>query len=140
MQKFKQNGLLDNANLWFDANLSPKDIVQPVLCHLLPLINGIVSIYLMDSAQLVDFYDTGNSKEIYERNMKMMETTRILALEYENLISNKLGPVLNIYVNFTVVVILKTCTQTKLICIADGFIKRHVPMGNRDSCSYLEWM
>jgi hypothetical protein len=42
--------------------------------------------------------------------------------------------------NFTVVVILKTCTQTKLIGIADGFTKRHVPMGNRGSCSYLEWM
>jgi hypothetical protein len=140
MQKFKQNGLLDNANLWFDANLSPKDIVQPVLRHLLPLINGIVSIYLLDSAQLIAIYDAENSKEIYEMNMKMMEETRILTLELENLIliSNKLGPVLNIYVNFTVV--LKACTQIQLICIADGFTKRHVPMGNRGSCSYIEWM
>jgi hypothetical protein len=81
MQKFKQNGLLDNANLWFDANLSPKDIVQPVLRHLLPLINGIFSIDMKESAQLVDLYDAGNSKEIHELNMKMMEETRILALE-----------------------------------------------------------
>jgi hypothetical protein len=81
MQKFKQNGLLDNANLWFDANLSSKNIVQPILCHLLPFINGIVSIYLMDSALLVEFYDTGNNKEIYEMNMKMMEETRILTIE-----------------------------------------------------------
>jgi hypothetical protein len=51
------------------------------LCHLLPLINGIVSIYVNNSAQLVYIYDAGNSKEIYELNMKMMEKTRILALE-----------------------------------------------------------
>jgi hypothetical protein len=81
MQKFRQNGLLDNVNLWFAANISSKNIVQPILCHLLPLINGIVSIYLMDSALLVDFYDAGNSKKIYEQNMKMMEQTRILTLE-----------------------------------------------------------
>jgi hypothetical protein len=77
MQKFQQNSLLDNVNLEFDK-LSPKDIVQPVLCHILPLINGIVSIDLEDSAQLVDFYDAGKSKEIYEMNMKMMEKTRFL--------------------------------------------------------------
>jgi hypothetical protein len=80
MQKFQQNGLLDNANLWFAANLSSKDIVQPVLCHLLPLINGIVSIE-MNSAQFVDFYNAENSTEIYEMNMKMMEETRLLGLE-----------------------------------------------------------
>jgi hypothetical protein len=77
MQKFQQNGLLDNVNLAID-NLSSKDIVQPVLCHLLPLIKGIRSIELMYSGQLVDFYDAGNSKEIYELNMKMMGKTRFL--------------------------------------------------------------
>jgi hypothetical protein len=80
MQKFQQNGLLDNVKLSV-GELSAKDIVQPVLCHLLPLINGIVSIYLLDSAQLIAIYDAGNSKEIYEMNMKMMEETRILTLE-----------------------------------------------------------
>jgi hypothetical protein len=77
MQKFKQNGLLDNVNLVF-AKLSVKDIVQPVLCHLLPLINGIVSINVEKSAQLFDFYDAENSKEISEMNMKMMEETRFV--------------------------------------------------------------
>jgi hypothetical protein len=77
LQKFQQNGLLDKVNLEF-PKLS-KDIVQPVLCHLLPLVNGIVSIF-MDSAQLVHFYDAGNSKEIYELNIKMMEETRFLAI------------------------------------------------------------
>jgi hypothetical protein len=77
MQKFQQNGLLDNVNLLFD-NLPSKAIVQPVLCHLLPLINGIVSIYVQDSAQLVDFYDAGNTKEIYKLHMKMMEKTGFL--------------------------------------------------------------
>jgi hypothetical protein len=77
MQKFHKNGLLDNVNLWF-GKLPSKDIVQPVLCHLLLLINGIVSIDVMESTQLVDFSDTENSKEIYEMNMKMMEKTRIL--------------------------------------------------------------
>jgi hypothetical protein len=76
MQKFQQNGLLDNVNLTFDK-LSSKDI-QPVMSRILPLINGIVSIYVSDSTQLVDFYDAGNSKEIYELNMKMMEKTRYL--------------------------------------------------------------
>jgi hypothetical protein len=80
MQKFKQNGLLDNVNLGF-GKLFAKDIVQPVLCHLLPLINGIRSINVLDSAQLIDFYDVGNSKEIYEMNMKMMGQTRILAIK-----------------------------------------------------------
>jgi hypothetical protein len=79
MQKFQQNGLLDNVHLKF-AKLSAKDIVQPVLCHILPLINGIVSIELMDSAQLVHFYDAENSKEIYKLNMKMMAETRFLAV------------------------------------------------------------
>jgi hypothetical protein len=77
MQKFQQNGLLDNVNLSF-GELSAKDIVQPVLCHLLPLFNGIVSIVLSVSAQLVDIYDAENSKEIYERNMKMLEKNRFL--------------------------------------------------------------
>jgi hypothetical protein len=80
MQKFQQNGLLDNVNLEF-AKLFPKDIVQPVLCHILPLINGIISIAVQNSAQLVDFYNAGNSKEIYELNMKMMEQTRILGVK-----------------------------------------------------------
>jgi hypothetical protein len=80
MQKFKQNGLLDNANLSFAANLSSKDIVRPILCHLLPLINGIISILVRDCAQLVNFYDAGNSNEYYELKMKMMEKTRILGL------------------------------------------------------------
>jgi hypothetical protein len=79
MQKFQQNGLLDNVHLKF-AKLSAKDIVQPVLCHILPLINGIVSIELMDSAQLVHFYDAENSKEISKLNMKMMAETRFLAV------------------------------------------------------------
>jgi hypothetical protein len=80
MQKFQQNGLLENVNLSFAANLSSKDIVQPVLRHILPLINGIVSINLLDSAQLVDFYDDGNTKEIHEMKVKMMEQTRILII------------------------------------------------------------
>jgi hypothetical protein len=78
MQKFQQNGLLDNVRLCIGK--LTKDIVQPVLCHLLPLIKGIVSINVEDSAQLVDIYDAGNSKEIYEMNMKMMEKTRLLTL------------------------------------------------------------
>jgi hypothetical protein len=57
-----------------------KDIVQPILCHLLPLINGIDSLDVEDSAQLVDFYDSANSQEIHEMNMKMMEETRILTV------------------------------------------------------------
>jgi hypothetical protein len=77
MQKFQQNGLLDNVNLW----LPLKDFVQPVLCHILPLINGIASIYVKESAQLVDIYDAGKSKEIYELNMKMMQKTRILGVK-----------------------------------------------------------
>jgi hypothetical protein len=76
IQKFQQNGLLDNVNLEF-GELFPKAIVQPVLCHLLPLFKGILSICL-PSAQLVDIYDAGSSKEIYEMNMKMMEKTRVL--------------------------------------------------------------
>jgi hypothetical protein len=80
MQKFQQNGLLHNVNLWFDKAPS-KDKIHSVLCHLLPLINGINSIYVEDSAQLVHFYDAGNSKEIYEMNMKMMEETRIMGVK-----------------------------------------------------------
>jgi hypothetical protein len=78
MQNFQQNGLLDNVNLWF-YKIFPKDIVQPLLCHILPLINGIVSIHLQ-SALLVDFYDAGNSKGIMEVNMKMMEKPRLLSV------------------------------------------------------------
>jgi hypothetical protein len=79
VQKFQQNGLLDNVNLLFD-DLPSKNIVQlqQVLCDIMPLLNGIVAIDVLDSAQLVDFYNAGNSKEIYERNMKMMEETRFL--------------------------------------------------------------
>jgi hypothetical protein len=76
MQKFKQNGLLDNVYLCIWE--LKKDIVQPILCHLLPLINGIHGIDVIKSAQLTDFYDAGKSKEIYELNMKMMQKTRIL--------------------------------------------------------------
>jgi hypothetical protein len=79
MQKFQKNGLLDNVNLVF-SYLPSRDIANLVLCHLLPLINGIVSI-ILHSAQLVHFYNAGNSKEICEMNMKMMEKTRILALK-----------------------------------------------------------
>jgi hypothetical protein len=79
MQKFQQNGLFENVNLLF-GELPSKAIVQPVLCHLLPLIKDINSIYVKDSARLVDFYDAGNSKEIYELNMKMMEETRFLGV------------------------------------------------------------
>jgi hypothetical protein len=78
MQKFQQNGLLENVNLEFDK-LSEKDILPTVLCHLLPLINGIVSLYL-HGIQLVDLYDAENSTEIYELNIKMMEKTRILGV------------------------------------------------------------
>jgi hypothetical protein len=78
MQKFQQNGLLHNVKLSV-GELSAKDIVQPVLCHLLPLINGIASIEVENSAQVVDFYDAGNSKEIYELYIKMMET-KLLAV------------------------------------------------------------
>jgi hypothetical protein len=77
MEKFQQNGLLDNVTLEFDK-LPSKDILLPVLRHLLPLINGIHGIDVNNSAQLVDFYDAENSKEIYELNMKMMEKTRFL--------------------------------------------------------------
>jgi hypothetical protein len=45
-------------------------------CHLLPLLNGIDSIDVNNSAQLVHFYDAVNSKEIYELNMKMVEQTQ----------------------------------------------------------------
>jgi hypothetical protein len=76
MQKFQQNGLLDN--LFLGIYVLKKDIFQPILCHILPLINGILSIEVSESAQLVDIYDDGNSKEIYEMNMRMMEKTRIL--------------------------------------------------------------
>jgi hypothetical protein len=76
MQKFQQNGLLDNVNLGIWE--LKKDIFQPILCHLLPLINGIRAIDVMQSAQLVNFHDAENSKEIYELNMKMLDETRIL--------------------------------------------------------------
>jgi hypothetical protein len=79
MQKFQQNGLLDNVNLAFSCFIS-KDKIQPVLCFILPLINGIDTVTAEDSAQLVNIYDDGNSKEIYEMNMKMMEETRLLAV------------------------------------------------------------
>jgi hypothetical protein len=79
MLKFQQNRLLDNVNLVFNK-LSPKDILHPILCHLMPLINGINSIEVSESLQLVDFYDAGNSKEIYEMNIKMMEETRLLSV------------------------------------------------------------
>jgi hypothetical protein len=79
MQKFKQNGLLDNINFSFDK-LSSKDILPTVLCHLLPLVNSIISIKVSESVQLVEFYDSGNSKEIYEMNMKMMEQTQFLSV------------------------------------------------------------
>jgi hypothetical protein len=78
VQKFQKNGLLDNVNLAIN-NLSSKDI-QQVLCHLLPLINGIDSIQAENNTQLVDLYDAENSKEIYEMSMKMMEETRFLAV------------------------------------------------------------
>jgi hypothetical protein len=80
MQKFQQNGLLDNVNLVF-GKLPSNDILHPVFCHLLPLTNGIVSISVRDSAQLVDIYDAGNNKEIYEMNMKMMEHARFLTVK-----------------------------------------------------------
>jgi hypothetical protein len=78
LQKFQQNGLFDNVNLCIWE--LPKDIYQPLLCHLLPLVNGIVSVEVMESAQLVEIYDAGNSKEISELNMKMMEETRFLSV------------------------------------------------------------
>jgi hypothetical protein len=77
MRKFQQNSLLDNVRLVIDDELK-KDIVQPVLTHLLPLVNGILSIEFSDSAQLVDIYKARKDKEIYERNMEMMEKTRFL--------------------------------------------------------------
>jgi hypothetical protein len=33
----------------------------------------------------------------------------------------------------------KICTQIKLICIAVGFTKPHVPMGGRGCCTLVEW-
>jgi hypothetical protein len=78
MQKFQQNGLLHNVNLWFDK-VPSKDKIHSVLCHLLPLINGILSIFV-HSAQLVDLYDAENSQEIYEMSMIMMEKTRVLSV------------------------------------------------------------
>jgi hypothetical protein len=132
MQKFQQNGLFDNVNLYI-AKLSSKDILQSVLSHLLPLINGIVAIFV-HSAQLVDIYHVENNKKIYEMNMKMMEKTRILGLGFLKYESGGIGVlVLGCcieYVNFTGM-ILKTCTQLKLICIVVGFTNPHVPMGNR---------
>jgi hypothetical protein len=83
MQKFQQNGLLDNVNLSF-GKLSRKTVIQPTLSRLLPLLNGIVSIELTDSAQLVYFYDAENSKEIHKLYMKMMEKTRFLVVKSEN--------------------------------------------------------
>jgi hypothetical protein len=77
MQKFQQNGLLDSVNLTLPSFRS-KNKIQPVLCHLLPLINGIAAVNLNKGAQLVDFYNTGNSKEIYELYMKMVKKTRLL--------------------------------------------------------------
>jgi hypothetical protein len=74
MQKFQQNGLLDNVTLSF-SNVSE---IQPVLCQLLPLFNGIAAVEVGLSAQLVDLYNTGNNKENHEMNMKMMEKTRLL--------------------------------------------------------------
>jgi hypothetical protein len=75
------------------------DKIQPVLCHLLPLINGIVALDLDNSTQLVDIYDVENSKEITEQNMKMMEKTRLLNVRYGtgNWVSLKLGHKLNIW-------------------------------------------
>jgi hypothetical protein len=78
MQKFKQNGLLDKVNLLF-AKLPTKNILQPVLCHILPLVNDIVSIYVHNT-QLIDLYDAENRQEIYELTMKMMEETRVLGV------------------------------------------------------------
>jgi hypothetical protein len=78
MQKFQQNGLLHNVNLLV-AKLLANDIVQPVLCHILPLVNGIVSIFV-HSAQLVDIYDAEKSKEIHEMNMTMMGKARFLGV------------------------------------------------------------
>jgi hypothetical protein len=74
MQKFQQNDLLDNVHLAFGKLAS----IHPVLSHMIPLINGIVSIDVMNSAQLVGIYDAANSKEMHELNMKMMEQTRFL--------------------------------------------------------------
>jgi hypothetical protein len=79
MRKFQQNGLLDNVTLLFYHDVFVREI-QPVLCHLLPLINGIAAIDVEDSAQLVEIYNTENNKEIHEINMKMMEKTRLLSV------------------------------------------------------------
>jgi hypothetical protein len=79
IQKFQQNGLLDNVTLAFEK-LPSKDIVQPLLFHLLPLIKEGYSIDLDNSAQLVDIYDAINSKEIRELYMKMMEKARLLCV------------------------------------------------------------
>jgi hypothetical protein len=77
MQKFQENGLLDNVTLSI-FKLS-KDIVQPVLTNLLPLLNGILAVEVCDSSQLVEIYDdVGNSQEVFELNMKMMEKIRFL--------------------------------------------------------------
>jgi hypothetical protein len=60
--------------------LPSKEIVHNVLCHILPLINGIATVDVEDSAHLVDFYNAGNSKEIYDLNLKMMEEARFLGV------------------------------------------------------------
>jgi hypothetical protein len=80
VRKFQQNALLDNVGLFIDGQLK-KDIVQPVLTHLLPLINGILSVELSHSVQLVDIYNAKKSKEIYGLNMEVMEKTRFLGLK-----------------------------------------------------------
>jgi hypothetical protein len=79
MQKFQQNGLLDNVTMAFSPELFVHEI-QPALCNLLPLINGIAAVDLGDSDQMVEIYDAGNNKENHEINMKMMEKTRLLSV------------------------------------------------------------
>jgi hypothetical protein len=77
IEKFQQNGLLDHVNLSI-GDLC-KDTHAPVLAHLLPLINDIISIEVAVSAQLLDIYGNENNKDdISELNIKMMEKTRFL--------------------------------------------------------------
>jgi hypothetical protein len=78
MKKFQQNGLLDNVTLWFDKLPSNNIVQPPVLCHLIPLLNDLLSVELKNSAQLAAIYDAENSKEIHGLYMKMMEQTRFL--------------------------------------------------------------
>jgi hypothetical protein len=76
LQKFQQKCLLDNVNLSF--GILPDNIFAPALTHLLPLLDGIVSLELYESSQLSNIYHAGNGTEFANLAMEMMEKTRFL--------------------------------------------------------------